>query len=69
MQASRIKDQVAENDDTPIWGADQIGKLINRNARQTHHLLTTGAIKCAQKKGGRWCAIPSALRREFGAAS
>jgi hypothetical protein len=67
MQIIEIKDKVARNDE-PVWGADQIGKIINRNPRQTHHLLTTGAIRSAQKKGGRWCAIPSALRREFGAS-
>jgi hypothetical protein len=61
------EDERVKDDDAPVWGADLIGKIINRNPRQTHHLLTTGAIKCAQKKGGRWCAIPSALRREFGA--
>jgi hypothetical protein len=53
--------------DKPVWGAAAIGEEINRTERQTHHLLSTGQIKCAQKKGGRWTATPSALRREFGA--
>src|SRR5262249_4708233 len=51
-----------------LWGAEEIGQAINRNARQTHHLLTTGALKCVQKKGGRWVASRSALLRELGAA-
>jgi hypothetical protein len=51
----------------PVWGAAAIGEEINRTERQTHHLLATGQIKSAVKKGGRWTATPSALRREFGA--
>jgi opacity protein-like surface antigen len=38
-----------------------------RNARQVHHLLSTGALKCVQKKGGRWVASRAALLRELGA--
>jgi hypothetical protein len=56
----------SNNLNKPVWGAAAIGEEINRTERQTHHLLSTGQIKCAQKKGGRWCATPSALRREFG---
>lgn len=50
-----------------LWGADEIGQAINRNARQVHHLLSTGALKCVQKKGGRWVASRAALLRELGA--
>jgi len=50
-----------------VWGAEEIGRAINRNARQVHHLLSTGALKCVQKKGGRWVASRAALLREFGA--
>lgn len=50
-----------------IWGAENIGAAIGRNARQAHHLLTQGAIKSAKKIGGRWVALRSALLREFGA--
>ena len=28
--------------DLPIWGAAEIGKLINRNKRQVFHLLEFG---------------------------
>ena len=51
------------------WGADEIGRVIGRNGRQTHHLLTTGELKSAKKVGGRWVANVRALLREFGAAS
>jgi hypothetical protein len=49
-----------------LWGAEEIGQAINRNARQVHHLLSTGALKCVQKKGGRWVASRAALLRELG---
>jgi hypothetical protein len=49
------------------WGADEIGRIIDRSPRQTHYLLRTGAITSAQKRGGRWVASVSALLREFGA--
>ena len=50
-----------------VWNAAEIGAVIGRNARRTHHLLTRGEIKCARKVGGRWVASRSALLREFGA--
>jgi hypothetical protein len=49
-----------------LWGASEIGRVIRRSARQTHHLLQRGAIKSAKKFGGRWTASEVALRREFG---
>jgi hypothetical protein len=52
--------------DKPVWGAAEIGRVINRNPRQTNHLLASGAIKCAKKMGNQWVALPSALRAEFG---
>jgi hypothetical protein len=55
------------SDDAPVWGADAIGRVIGRDRWQTYHLLKVGAIECARKKGALWTAIPSALRREFGA--
>jgi hypothetical protein len=51
-----------------VWGAEEIGALLGRNPRQTHHLLSKGDIKCARKIGGRWVASRTALLREFGAA-
>jgi hypothetical protein len=52
--------------DRPVWGATAIGREINRTERQVHHLLAKGLIKSARRIGGRWCASPAALRREFG---
>ncbi len=48
------------------WGSAEIGEVIGRTPRQTHHLLSRGQILCAKKKGGRWVANRAALRREFG---
>jgi hypothetical protein len=49
-----------------LWTAEEIGEVIRRSPRQTHHLLQRGAIKSAKKFGGRWTASEVALRREFG---
>jgi hypothetical protein len=69
MSTSEHADPVNGNNnysfDKPVWGAKAIGEIINRNARQTHHLLTSGHIKSAKRIGGRWCASPSALLKEF----
>jgi hypothetical protein len=53
-------------EDVFLWGAEQIGAEINRSTRATHHLLSTGKILCAQKRGGRWVASRAKLRAEFG---
>jgi hypothetical protein len=47
-----------------VWGADGIGRVIGRSARQTHHLLAIGAIP-AKKIGGRWAADAEVLRNLF----
>jgi hypothetical protein len=48
------------------WGAKKIGEIIDRTPRQTHHMLSKGLIKSAQKRGGLWVANRAALRREYG---
>ena len=50
-----------------LWGAEEIGRVIRRSKRQTHHMLDRGLIKSARKVGGLWCANRAALLREFGA--
>jgi hypothetical protein len=65
--AEKVNGKIPTNLDKPVWGAVEIGKIINRNPRQTHHLLTRGHIKSARRVGGRWCANPAALLKEFGA--
>jgi hypothetical protein len=49
-----------------LWGAEQIAAELGRTERAVHHLLTTGQIQCAQKKGGRWVCSRAKLRQEFG---
>jgi hypothetical protein len=71
--AQRVNEKSATVEYVPaqgrqLWGAGPIGKAINRTPRQTHHLLSTGAIKSARKVRGRWTANEAALIREFGGA-
>lgn len=47
-----------------IWGAEEIGKAIGKNVRQTFWLLENGALP-ARKIRGQWCADRSALRAYF----
>jgi hypothetical protein len=63
-------DTEAKEEVTPVvWGAEQIGRVIGRSPRQTHHLLANDQIKSAKKIGGRWVAGRAALLREFGGES
>jgi hypothetical protein len=64
----KISNTIPKAEHDFVWGAAAIGAAIGRTPRQTHHLLSTGEIKTAMKKGGRWVASRTALRREFGAA-
>jgi hypothetical protein len=64
--ADNVNGETKISFDKPVWGAKAIGDIINRNPRQTHHLLNQGYIKCAKRIGGRWCASPAALLKEFG---
>jgi hypothetical protein len=65
--AETVNGEIApHHSEKPIWGAAAIAPIINRSRRQTWHLLSTGQIKCAVKKGGRFVAYPSKLRQEFG---
>jgi hypothetical protein len=65
--ADKVNGKIPNSLDKPVWGAVAIGEIINRTPRQTHHLLTRGHIKSARRIGGRWCASPAALLKEFGA--
>ena len=51
--------------DRPIWGATEIGKVINRNKRQTFHLLEAGLID-ASKVGHNWTSTRRRLNRSLG---
>ena len=45
-----------------LWGGEEIGRAINRTARQAFHLLEEGLIP-ARKVGGQWCASRRRLLR------
>ena len=50
------------------WGADEIGRVIGRNGRQTHHLLTTGELRRSAAVGSPMfahCFANSAPRVEL----
>jgi hypothetical protein len=51
------------------WGVEEIGRVIGRTPRQTHHILTQGQIKSARKVGGKWVANREALIRELSGAA
>jgi hypothetical protein len=51
--------------DQPIWGAAEIGKVINRNPRQTFYLLESGKID-ATKIGQLWTSTRRRLSRSLG---
>lgn len=47
----------AGNDlDDPIWGFEKMAPIIKRTPRQTHYLITSGALPegTVKKVGGRW---------------
>lgn len=54
----------SDEDLKPIWGAEDIGKVINRSTRQTFALLEAGELP-AKKIGGRWVSTKQKLRRLF----
>jgi hypothetical protein len=51
-----------------LWGAAEIGAAINRNPKQTYHLLRKGLIRSAKRVGDRWVVDKDELQREFSAA-
>ena len=65
-ESSETVKQKLEPAQPVVWGARDIGAVINRTERQTHHLLTRKQIKSARKVGGRWSAGIPALKAEFG---
>jgi hypothetical protein len=51
--------------DKPVWGAKDIGTIINKPTGATFHLLEAGLID-ADKIGKRWVSTPRRLRKQFG---
>jgi hypothetical protein len=41
------------DNDTPVWGAAEIGAVIGKPARAVFHMLENGLLP-AKKVGGRW---------------
>jgi hypothetical protein len=52
-----------------VWGAANIGRVIDRNPRQAFHMLKKGQIRCARKVGALHCAPLDGLLEEFGLSS
>jgi hypothetical protein len=53
--------------DRPVWGAEDIGKIANRDLRQIYDLLDTGKIDAA-KVGRVWTSTPRRILRSLGAS-
>ena len=47
-----------------LWGAEEIGAFIKRNARQTRYMLTTGKLP-ATKVGNFWVTTKRKLIAYF----
>jgi hypothetical protein len=52
----------AADDADLVWGADAIGNVIGRTARQVDHLLHKGLLP-ARKFGGRWVSSRKSFSR------
>ena len=51
--------------DHPVWGARAMAPIVNRNERQTFHMLEAGLLD-ATKVGKRWTSTPRRLLRSVG---
>ena len=56
------------DDDVILWGATEISVAINRDVRQTFHLLEKKLIP-GKKVGKMWTASRNQLRRHFASES
>jgi hypothetical protein len=50
--------------DRPVWGAEAIGKVIDRSESETFYLLASGQLD-ASKVGGRWVSTVNRLLRSL----
>lgn len=55
------RNKLATDETDAVWGATAIGRVINRTARQTFHLLESGSLP-ARKVGRSWVASRRKLR-------
>ena len=44
MQSERAPNTQSDEETDLVWGAEAIGRVIGRTAKQTYHLLRTGAL-------------------------
>jgi hypothetical protein len=51
---------IASDDDTPVWGAAAIAEVIGRSERQAYHLLERKHLD-ADKIGSQWVSTPQRL--------
>ena len=59
--------QAADSDRTPIWGARDIAKFLNRPERAVYHALERNQLPGAKKVCGRWMLIPENFYRAVAA--
>ena len=64
LDKANVGIDVQPGDDEVVWGAEDIGRVINRSKRQTVHLLENGRLP-AKKVGRLWAANRGRLRRHF----
>jgi hypothetical protein len=65
MDSQRKGSQERDDDLEIVWGAAEIGRVINRTPRQVHHMLQRGLIHAARRCGGRYFADKAGLRTQF----
>jgi len=51
--------------DAPLWGADEMAKVIKRNKRQTYHLIKTKQLDVT-KKGALHVSTARRLLKSLG---
>lgn len=56
---SDLKD-IVDPPDRPVWGAEAIGRVIDRTEGQAFHILNARLVD-ADKVGGRWVSTPRRL--------
>ena len=60
-------ENIVDDLDRPIWGAEAIGRVINRTQAQAFHLLQHRRLD-ADKAGHTWVSTPRRLLKSLGAA-
>lgn len=51
--------------DVPLWGAEEMAKVLRRSKRETYHLIKTKQIDVT-KKGALYVSTPRRLLRSLG---